>query len=70
MMFYIHVQNLKTGETRYFERFDTLGNVVTTSNIAHAFCFDIIPGLVKARVVREFEFIGDDRDFSISISDF
>ena len=70
---FISIQNIRTGQSRYFMAFDKLGNVVTTPSLVLAFDFgaDINSAqFTKARIIREFEFIGDDRDFSISISDF
>jgi hypothetical protein len=70
---FISIQNVRTGQSRYFMTFDTLGNVVTTPSLVLAFDFGVdinSAQFTKARVIREFEFIGDDKDFEVTIVDF
>lgn len=70
---FISIQNVHTGQSRYFMAFDKLGNVVTTPSLVLAFDFGVdinSAQFTKARVIREFEFIGDDKDFEVSIVDF
>lgn len=70
---FISIQNVRTGQSRYFMAFDKLGNVVTTPSLVLAFDFGVdinSAQFTKARVIREFEFIGDDKDFEVTIVDF